>query len=196
MKCYWSRLHFWCYSKLSLSCWLNNKQTLSVESGLFGLKGATSQVAGSPAVLDQTVIVLDWTDTVLDRIVITICGVLSFPLARRWVRLWVRPSLVRPTVSGYLHTTRHTSTLALPTLSCLSGDGYVYRTLPRAVLFPGARSCAFNWTVVHKLNILWWASAAAHKPLPLWLRGRMFAWRVGDTGIAPYYPWPPHWPSG
>ena len=47
------------------------------------LKGATSQVAGSPAILDQTVIVLD-------RTVITICGVLSFPSAWRWVR----PSLV------------------------------------------------------------------------------------------------------
>ena len=48
-----------------------------------GVKGATSQVAGSPAVLDQTVIVLD-------RTVITIHGVLSFPSARRWVR----PSLI------------------------------------------------------------------------------------------------------
>ena len=43
-----------------------------------------------------------------------------------------------------LRTTRHTSTPALPTLSCLSGDRYVYKTLPRAGLFPGARSCAFK----------------------------------------------------
>ena len=57
------------------------------------VKGATSQVAGSPAVLDQTVIVLDRTDIVLDRIVITVCGVLSFPSAWQWVRPSLETSL-------------------------------------------------------------------------------------------------------
>ena len=59
---------------------MKNLNTLHVMSIV---KGATSQVAGRPTVLDQTVIVLD-------RTVKTIYGVLSFPSAWRWVR----PSLV------------------------------------------------------------------------------------------------------
>ena len=115
-------------------------------------KGATSQVSGSPAVLDQTVIILDQTDIVLDqtviildrtdivldrtvivllRTVITICGVLSFPSAWRWVR----PSLVNS------HYQTHQRT-ALPSLSCLSDDRYVRGSaaleprLPHGPFFP------------------------------------------------------------
>ena len=87
--------------KLPVSWWYAKRQEFVVR---WLLKGATSLVAGSPAVLDQTVIVLDQTVIVLDRAVIvfdrtvivldrtviTICGVLSFPSAWRWVR----PSLV------------------------------------------------------------------------------------------------------
>ena len=106
------------------------------------LKGATSQVAGSPAVLDRTVIVLDRTVIVLDRIVIVldrtvtaIYGILSLNFLRPGGgsdRLWL------------LRAVRHTSTPALPSLSCLSGDRHVNKNLPRAGLFPGARCCAFN----------------------------------------------------
>ena len=106
------------------------------------LKGATSQVAGSPGVLNRTVIVLgrtvivlDRTIIVLDRSVIAIYGIFSLNFLRLGGgsdRLWL------------LRTTRHTSTPALPTLFCLSDDRYVYKTLPRAGLFPGARSCAIN----------------------------------------------------
>ena len=129
----------------------------------FPLKGATSQVAGSPAVLDRTVIildrtvivldrtvivlgrtviVLDWTVIVLERTVIVldrtvtaIYGILSLNFLRlgcEWDRLWL------------LCAARHTSAPALPTLSCLSGDRYVNKTLSCAGLFPGVRSCAFN----------------------------------------------------
>ena len=48
------------------------------------LTGATSQVAGSPAILDQTVVVLDRTVNVLNRT--AIYGVLSFLSVWRWVR--------------------------------------------------------------------------------------------------------------
>ena len=76
---------------------------------------------------------LDRTVIVLDRTVITIYGVLSFPSpGGESVRLWL------------FGTTRHTSAPALPTLSCVSDDRYVYKTLPYAGLFPGARSCAFK----------------------------------------------------
>ena len=68
-----------------------------------GVKGTTSQVVGSPAVLDRTVIVLNWTIIVLNRTVwtviildhtvivldwtvITIYGGHSFPPAWQWVR--------------------------------------------------------------------------------------------------------------
>ena len=94
--------------------------------------GATSQIAGNPTVLDRTVVVLDRTVIVLYRTVMTINGARSFPLACCGSdRLWL------------LRVARHTSTSALPTLSCLSGDRYVYKTLPRAGLISGARSCAF-----------------------------------------------------
>ena len=107
------------------------------------VKGATSQVAGSPAVLDRTVIVLDRTIIVLDRIVIVldravtaIYGILSLNFLRPGGgsdRLWL------------IRAARHTSAPALPTLSILSGDRYyVNKTLPSAGLFPGARSCAFK----------------------------------------------------
>ena len=141
------------------------------------VKGATSQVAGSPAVLDRTVIVLDRTVIVhdrtvivldrtvivldrtvivhdrtvivldrtiivldqivivLDRSVIAIYGIFSLNFLRLGGgldRLWL------------LRAGRHISTPVLPTLSCLSGDRYVNKTLPRAGLFPGARSCAFK----------------------------------------------------
>ena len=106
------------------------------------VKGATSQEAGSPAVpdraiivLDRTVIVLDQIVIVLDRSVIAIYGFLSLNFLRPGGgsdRLW------------WLRAARHTSTPALPTVSCLSGDRYVNKTLPRAGLFPGARSCAFK----------------------------------------------------
>ena len=116
------------------------------------LKGATSQVAGSPAVLHRTVIVLhrtvivldrtvivhdrtvivhDRTVIVLDRTVITIFGIFSFLLLGGGSdRLWL------------LGTTRHTSTPALPSLSCLSGDRYVYKTLPALVCFLGGPGVA------------------------------------------------------
>ena len=71
------------------------------------LKVATSQVAGSPAVLDPTVIVLDPT-------VITIYGGHSF------LRL--------------LGAVRHTSAPALLALCCLSGDRYI---CPALVYFLG-----------------------------------------------------------
>ena len=103
------------------------------------LKGATSQVAGSPAVLDRTVIVLDRTVIVLDRniivldrSVIAIYGIFSLNFLRLGGgsdHLW------------FLRAVRHTSAPALPTLSILSGDRYVNKTLPRAGLFPGGRSC-------------------------------------------------------
>ena len=106
------------------------------------VKGPTSQVAGSPAVcdrtvivLDQTVIVLDRTIIVLDRSVKAIYGIFSLNFLRLGGgsdRLWL------------LRAARHTSAPALPTLSILSGDRYVNKTLPRAGLFPGARSCAFK----------------------------------------------------
>ena len=127
------------------------------------VKGATSQIAGSPAVLDRTVIVLDRTVIVidrtiivldrtvivldrtiivldrivivLDRSVIAIYGILSLNFLRPGCgsdRLWL------PCAA------RHTSAPALPTLSCLSGDRNVNKTLPRSGLFPGARSCAFK----------------------------------------------------
>ena len=106
------------------------------------VKGATSQVAGSSAVLDRivtvldrTVIVLDRAIIVLDRSVIAIYGILSLNFPRPGGgsdRLWL------------LHAGRHPSAPALPTLSILSGDRYVNKTLPRAGLFPGARSCAFK----------------------------------------------------
>ena len=41
-----------------------------------------------------------------------------------------------------LGTTRHTCAPALPTLSYLSDDRYIDKTLPRAGLFPGVRSFA------------------------------------------------------
>ena len=133
-------------------------QSCDLFNRLVGLvvKGATSQVAGSPAVLDQTVIVLDRTVIVLDRTVIVlyrtiivldrivivldrsvtaIYGILSLNFLRPGGgsdRLWL------------LRTARHTSAPALPTLSCLSDDRYVNKTLPCAGLFPGARSCAFK----------------------------------------------------
>ena len=84
------------------------------------LKGATSQVAGSPAVLDRTVVVLDRIVIVLDRSVIAICGILSLNFLRLGGgsdRLWL------------LRAVRHTSAPALPTLSILSGDRYVKKTL-------------------------------------------------------------------
>ena len=91
---------------------------------VFILKGATSQVARIPAVLDQTVIALD-------RTVITASSHFLRPGGGS-DRLWLR------------RTPRHISTPALTTVSCLSCDRYVYKTLPRAGLFPGARSCAFK----------------------------------------------------
>ena len=62
-------------------------------------------------------------------------------------RLWILP------------TTRHASAPALPPLSCLSDDRYVYTTLPLAGLFPGAQSCTFRGSsllsyVVSSLNIV------------------------------------------
>ena len=117
-------------------------QSISKRASQFPLKGATSQVAGSPAVLDRTVIVLNRTIIVLDRIVIvldrTVTAIYSI-LSLNFLRpgggsdhLWL------------LRAARHTRAPALPTLSILSGDRYVNKTLPSAGLFPGARSCAFN----------------------------------------------------
>ena len=58
-------------------------ELFTTDTSMLRVKGATSQVAGRPTILDRTVIVLD-------RTVTTIYGVLSFPSAWRWVR----PSLV------------------------------------------------------------------------------------------------------
>ena len=84
------------------------------------VKGATSQVAGSPAVpdrtvivLDRTIIVLDRTVIVLDRTVTAIYGILSLNFLQPGGgsdRLWL------------LRAARHTSAPALPTVSCLSDD--------------------------------------------------------------------------
>ena len=122
----------------------------------WSLKGATSQVAGSPAVLDRTVIVLDRTVIVLDRTiivldrtvivldrtiivldlsVIAIYGIFSL----NFLRLGGGSDLL-----WLLRAVRHTSAPALPTHSILSGDRSANKTLPRAGLFPGARSCAFK----------------------------------------------------
>ena len=109
------------------------------------LKGATSQVAGSLAVLDQTVIVLD-------RTVITIYSVLSFPSA--WG--WVIPSLVTSLRDTPAHRPSQLSPVSVVT------DNYVCKTLLRAGFFPGARSCAFNFLL--KLSVL--------NPLVLSLAGR------------------------
>ena len=123
-----------------------------MRDGALDLKGATSQVAGSPAVLDRTVIVLDGTVIVLDgtvivldrtvivldgtvivldrtiivldRSVIAIYGIFSLNFLRLGGgsdRLWL------------LRAMRHTSAPALQTLSILSGDRYVRKTLPCAV---------------------------------------------------------------
>ena len=111
------------------------------------LKGATSQVAGSPAVLDRTVIVLDQTVIVLDQTVIVLDQTVIV-LDRTAITITVSSHFLRPGGGSdrlwLLRNTRHTSTPALPTLSCLSGDRYVCKTLPRAGLFPGTRSCAFK----------------------------------------------------
>ena len=113
------------------------------------LKGATSEVAGGPAVLDRTVIVLDRTVIVLDRTVIVLNRIVIV-LDRSVIAIYVILSLNFLQLGcgsdrlWLLRTARHTSAPALPTLSILSGDRYVNKTLPRAGLFPGARSCAFN----------------------------------------------------
>ena len=113
------------------------------------LKGATSQVAGIPAVLDRTVIVLDRTIIVLDRTIIVLDRIVIV-LDRSVIAIYGIFSLNFLLLGGgsdhlwLLRAARHTSAPALPTLSILSSDRYVNKTLPRAGLFPGARSCAFN----------------------------------------------------
>ena len=165
-----------CYSLSDISANVDSTQK-QTDTFLGMLKGATSQVAGSPAVLDQTVIVLDRTIIVLDltiivldrtiivldrtvivldrivivldRSVIAIYGILSLNFLRPGCgsdRLWL------------LRAVRHTSAPALPTLSCLSGDRHVNKTLPRAGLFPGARSCAFNTEALRLTK--WWPFAS------------------------------------
>ena len=67
-------------------------QVTTYQPGGCQFKGATSQVAGSPAVLDRTLVVFDRTVIVLNPTVMTINGGHSFPPA--WWR--VRPSLVTP----------------------------------------------------------------------------------------------------
>ena len=100
------------------------------------VKGATSQVAGSPVVLDRTVIVLD-------RTAIRINGVLSFPLAWRWVR----PSLV---TSHYeTHQPSQLSSVLVvtdmlirpcPALVCFLGPGVAPLTPKKKSPLAGAES--------------------------------------------------------
>ena len=105
------------------------------------LKGATSQVAGSPAVLDQTVIVLDQTVIVLDRTVITIIRrpLISFGL------------VVGQTVSCYIalrNTPAHRPSQLSP-VSVMT-DMFIRPCPELHGLFPGARSCAFNAPAAYK----------------------------------------------
>ena len=91
------------------------------------LKGATSQVAGSLAVLDRTAIVLDRIVIFLDRSVIAIYGIFSLNFLRLGCgsdHLWL------------LRAVRHTSAPALRTLSILSGD-IIIRPWPALVCFLG-----------------------------------------------------------
>ena len=110
-------------------------------------------------VLNWTVIILRWTFIVLDQTVIilhptviilstklssfsTELSLFSTKTSKQFTVATQFPGLaVGQTVSGYF-SLPHTPDL--PTLSCLSDDRYVYKTLPCAGLFPGARSCSLN----------------------------------------------------
>ena len=108
------------FSCQTLEEWILKIKIFTTDTGKLRVKGATSQVAGSLLVLDRTVIVLNPT-------VMTINGGHSFPPA--W--WWVRPTLVTP-------RTGCTSVPALPTLSCLSDDRYIFKKpCPALVCFLG-----------------------------------------------------------